>query len=291
MTEAFIAELPRRGVVAVSGPEALQFLDNLFTSNVDEAGDGRAVFAGLLSPQGKLLFDFIIFRDHDGRYLLDVARHEVDGLLKRLQMFRLRAKVEFTDLSDDRIVVAAWGSDRPLLLDGVVAPDPRLAALGFRAIVPPGADMAPDFEESTEAAYDAHRIALGVPEGGIDFAFGDAFPHDADMDDLAGVDFSKGCFVGQEVVSRMKHRGTARRRVVIGHGENPPPAGSEVTAGGKPIGALGSSSGGTALALVRLDRARQAMDANVPILVGGAPITLTIPGWATFDWPTAADPE
>ncbi|MCB1490102.1 MAG: folate-binding protein YgfZ [Bauldia sp.] len=291
MTEALIAELPRRGVVAVSGPDALSFLDNLLTSNVDAAGDGRAVFAGLLSPQGKLLFDFIIFRDHDERYLLDVAQGAVDGLLKRLQMFRLRAKVEFADLSDERIVVAAWGSDRPPQLDGVVAPDPRLAALGFRAIVPPGADMAPDFAESTQGQYDAHRIVLGVPEGGIDFAFGDAFPHDADMDDLAGVDFAKGCFVGQEVVSRMKHRGTARRRVVIGHGANLPPAGSEVAAGGKPIGTLGSSSGDTALALVRIDRAREAMDARVPILAGGTPITLTIPAWATFDWPAVIDPE
>ncbi|MCB1498108.1 MAG: folate-binding protein YgfZ [Bauldia sp.] len=289
MTEARIAELPRRGVVAVSGPEARQFLDNLFTSNVDDADPGRAVFAGLLSPQGKLLFDFVIFHD-DGRYLLDIARGEVGALLKRLEMFRLRARVDLADLSDDRIVVAAWGSDGAPQLDGVVAPDPRLPALGYRAIVPPGADMAPDFEESTEAAYDAHRIALGVPEGGIDFAFGDAFPHDADMDDLAGIDFAKGCFVGQEVVSRMKHRGTARRRVVIGRIDNPPPTGSEVTASARPIGSLGSSSGGTALALVRLDRAREAMDAGVPILAAGAPITLSIPEWANFDWPAADDP-
>ncbi len=176
-------------------------------------------------------------------------------------------------------------------IDGVAAPDPRLEALGYRAIVPPGADMAPDFEESTQAAYDAHRIALGVPEGGIDFAFGDAFPHDADMDDLAGVDFAKGCFVGQEVVSRMKHRGTARRRIVIGHGSDLPPAGTPVTAGGKPIGTLASSSGGTGLVLVRLDRAKEAMDAGAPILAGESTLSLSIPAWAEFGWPATVEPE
>ncbi|MEQ9689951.1 MAG: folate-binding protein [Bauldia litoralis] len=290
MTNGRIAELPRRGVVAVSGEDAHAFLDNLMTSNVGEAGAGRAVFAGLLSPQGKLLFDFIAF--HDGeRYLLDMARSEIPAFLKRLGLFRLRSKVDFADLSEERIVVAAWGGASAPLLDGVVAPDPRLAALGYRGIVPPGADMVADFTESTEAAYDAHRIGLGVPEGGIDFTFGEAFPLDADMDQLAGVDFAKGCFVGQEVVSRMKHRGTARRRVVIGRGDDLPPPGTPVTAGGKPIGALGSSAEGTGLALVRLDRARAAMDAGEAILAGEAPLALAIPDWATVDWPATDDPE
>lgn len=290
MTNGRIAELPRRGVVAVSGEDAHAFLDNLMTTNVGGAGAGRAVFAGLLSPQGKLLFDFIAFNDGE-RYLLDMARSEIPAFLKRLGLFRLRSKVDFADLSEERIVVAAWGGASAPLLDGVVAPDPRLAALGYRGIVPPGADMAADFTESTEAAYDAHRIGLGVPEGGIDFTFGEAFPHDADMDQLAGVDFAKGCFVGQEVVSRMKHRGTARRRVVIGRGDDLPPPGTPVTAGGRPIGALGSSAEGTGLALVRLDRVRAAMDAGEAILAGEAPLALAIPDWATFDWPTTDDPE
>lgn len=290
MSEARIAELPRRGVVSVVGPDAQKFLDNLITSNVGGLDRGSAVFAGLLTPQGKLLFDFLIFPDGD-RYLFDVARSEVANLLKRLGLYRLRAKVEFANLSDERIVVATWGSDLPPILDGVVAADPRLPALGFRGVVPPGADMAPDFDEASEAAYDAHRIGLGVPEGGVDFAFGDVFPHDADMDQLAGVDFDKGCFVGQEVVSRMKHRGTARRRVVVAHGADLPPAGAAITAGGHAIGSMGSSAGGTGLALVRLDRAKAAMDGGVPILADASPVTLTISAWAKFDWPGSIESD
>jgi tRNA-modifying protein YgfZ len=290
MSEARIAELPRRGVVSVVGPDAQKFLDNLITSNVGGLDRGSTVFAGLLTPQGKLLFDFLIFPDGD-RYLFDVARSEVANLLKRLGLYRLRAKVEFADLSDERIVVAAWGSDVPPILDGVVAADPRLPALGFRGVVPPGADMAPDFDEASEAAYDAHRIGLGIPEGGIDFAYGDVFPHDADMDQLAGVDFDKGCFVGQEVVSRMKHRGTARRRVVVAHGADLPPAGAAITAGGHAIGSMGSSAGGTGLALVRLDRAKAAMDGGVPILADASPVTLSLQAWAKFDWPGSIESD
>lgn len=286
MTQSRIAELPRRGVVAVSGPDAHTLVNDLITTNLGDPG--TAIYAGLLTPQGKLLFDFLVFNAGD-RFLFDIARSEVAPFLKRLTLYKLRSDVVFSDLSDERIAVAAWGSDTPPIVDGVVAADPRLPALGFRAIVPPGADMAPDTDEATPADYDAHRIALGVPEGGLDFAFGDVFPHDADMDQLAGVDFTKGCFVGQEVVSRMKHRGTARRRVIQAHRSVLPPIGTAITAGGPPIGTMGSSSGEDGLALVRLDRAKEAMDAGTPILAGEDPVTLSIPAWASFDWPAGAD--
>lgn len=291
MTAGRIAELPRRGVVAVDGSDARGFLDNLITTNVETADTRGAAYGGLLSPQGKLLFDFIVF-GHGGHYLFDLARPAVADFIRRLGLYRLRAKVTITDLSDERMVIAAWGAGSPPIVDGPIAADPRLAALGFRAIVPPGADMAPDFEEATEADYDAHRIALGVPEGGVDFTFGEVFPHDAAMDQLGGVDFRKGCYVGQEVVSRMEHRGTARRRVVVARGDGLAAAGTAITAGGKPVGTLGSSADGTGLALVRLDRAREAMDAGVPLMAAGAPIEMTIPAWAGFDWPAApADEE
>jgi tRNA-modifying protein YgfZ len=287
MSQGRIAELPRRGVVAVSGPDAAAFLNNLVTADVPKAAASGATYAALLTPQGKILFDFIAIADGD-RFLLDVSRRLAGDLVKRLGFYRLRAKVEIADLSEERIVVAAWGSDEPPSLDGPVARDPRLAALGFRGIVPSGADMAADFEEASEDDYDAHRIALGVPEGGIDFAFGDSFPHDADMDQLAGVDFDKGCYVGQEVVARMEHRGTARRRIVRVAGPGLPPAGAEIIAGSRPLGTMGSSAGETGLALIRLDRARDARDTGTPILAGGVPVTLALPGWARFGWPTAA---
>ncbi|HVZ13998.1 MAG TPA: folate-binding protein [Bauldia sp.] len=287
MNPGRIAELSRRGVVAVSGPDAVTFLDNLFTSDVP-AALGGAAYGALLSPQGKILFDFIAVNDGN-RILIDLPRIQVADFVKRLGFYRLRAKVEIADISDDHIAVAAWGSDTAPILDGVVVADPRLAALGWRAIVPAGADMAPDYEEATEAEYDAHRIALGVPEGGIDFAFGDTFPHDADMDQLAGINFTKGCYIGQEVVSRMEHRGTARRRFVIAASSAPLPAtGTPVTANDKPIGTLGSHTGSAAVALVRLDRAKEAMDAHTPIIAAGTPLTLTLPPWAKFGWPAPA---
>jgi folate-binding Fe-S cluster repair protein YgfZ len=162
-----IAELSRRGVVAVSGNDAEKFLDDLITCALPV--EGGAAYGGLLTPQGKILFDFIVFHDR-GRFLFDLPRTAVGDFIKRLTFYRLRAKVEISDLSDDHIVSVAWGGDRPPIMDGPVAPDPRLAALGFRSIVPAGADMAPDFDEAREADYDAHRIAFAIPEGGIDFA-------------------------------------------------------------------------------------------------------------------------
>ncbi len=287
MSQGLVARLGRRGVVAVGGEEAEKFLNDLVTADIAGAGGGRAVYAGLLTPQGKVLFDFIVFRD-DSRFLFDLPRANAADFAKRLGFYRLRAKVTIDDVSNDRSVLAGWGPEAPPA-GGVIAADPRLDALGWRATVAAGAPLPSGFTEADEAAYDAHRIALGVPEGGIDFAYGDTFPHDADMDQLAGVDFTKGCYVGQEVVSRMEHRGTARRRVVIAEGAAPlPPGGTPVTAAGRPLGTLMSSAGTTGLALVRLDRAREAMDAGEAITAGETAMTLRLPGWARFGWPATA---
>jgi folate-binding protein YgfZ len=280
-----IAELSRRGVVAVSGADAEKFLNDLVTSDVP-AAEGAAAYGGLLTPQGKLMFDFLVFRS-GGRFLFDLPRALTAEYVRRLTFYRLRAKVEAVDISDDHVAIAAWGSDAAPIVDGPVARDPRLPALGYRAIVPAGGDMAADYDEVREDDYDRHRVALAIPEGGIDFAFGDIFPHDADMDQLAGVDFRKGCFVGQEVVSRMEHRGTARRRfVVVSSASTLPVHGTAVMAGGKQIGTLGSSARGAGIALVRLDRAKEAMDAGTPILVDETSVSLTLPPWAKYGWPS-----
>ncbi len=234
--------------------------------------------AALLSPQGKLLFDFLAFMD-DGTYLFDLPRTATAAFAKRIGFYRLRAKVEISE-APERRVVAGWNGAAG---SGTSAPDPRLAALGWRAVT-----TGPVTANASEADYDAHRIALGVPEGGMDFAFGDVFPHDIDMDQLAGVDFKKGCYIGQEVVSRMEHRGTARRRFVIVSGTPPlPPPGTEVTADGKALGTLASAAEGNALALLRLDRAKEAMDAGTPIMAGDAAVTPALPAWARFTWPAS----
>ena len=285
MTLGNWTELPDRGVVEVGGPDARHFLHNLVTSDLERVAHGRAGYGALLTPQGKILFDFIMLADGD-RFLLDTPRDKAAELAKRLGFYKLRAAVEIADRSAERTVIAAWDSASPPPLGAIVAPDPRLPALGFRAVVTASTEP-PGWHHATPADYAAHRIALAVPEGGKDFAFGDAFPHDADMDQLGGVDFVKGCYTGQEVVSRMEHRGTARRRIIRirSKGGPLPTAGTAIIAGGQELGTIGSVSGEEGLASIRLDRAAEAILAGTPISAGGIAVELALPQWAKFVWP------
>jgi len=285
-----VAQLTDRGVIRVQGADARTFLDGLFTCDIDRVAPGRPRFGALLTPQGKILFDFIVFeapRDADGGYCLDVPGVHVPDLAKRLTFYKLRAKVTIEDASERLSVVAGWG-DAPKPDGALAAPDPRLPALGWRAVV--GADEAPAYARTPPAAYHAHRIALGVPEGGKDFLFNDAFPHEALMDQLHGVDFDKGCYVGQEVVSRMQHRGTARTRIVPvvyldGFVAEP---GAEVTAGEKTLGKTGTGANGRGLAMLRLDRAADALAAGETIRAGGMPVRIEKPGFIGFPFPGEA---
>jgi folate-binding protein YgfZ len=310
-----VACLADRGVVRVAGEEAKTFLDGLLTCDLDRVAPGRPRFGALLSPQGKILFDFIVFAAADGAFHFDCARVQAPDLAKRLGFYKLRAKVTVEDLSGASVVLVGWG-DSPKLDTALAGDDPRLPALGWRAIasppegeaetrsdrvrgvdatspatsaLPPAPQPSPINGEG-EAAYHAHRIALGVPEGGKDFAFGDAFPHEALMDQLHGVDFDKGCYVGQEVVSRMQHRGTARTRIVPlvyldGVAAEP---GADITAGERSLGKTGSGADGRGLAMVRLDRAADALAAGGTIRAGGRPVRIETPAWASFSLGTQA---
>jgi len=280
--------LADRGVVRVSGEDAKSFLDGLVTCDLDRVSPQAARLGALLTPQGKILFDFIVFQAPEeigGGYYLDTFKVFAPDLAKRLGFYKLRAKVMIEDLSEAMAVVAGWGEARPDDEVGLVAEDPRLPELGWRAIV--AAQDAEEFAKAGPEAYVAHRIALGVPEGGRDFLFGDAFPHEALMDQLHGVDFDKGCYVGQEVVSRMQHRGTARTRIVSAtyEGGFAADVGVEVTAGGKVLGKTGSRAGGRGLLMIRLDRADDALASGQTILAGGIPIRLEKPSWVSFPYP------
>jgi folate-binding protein YgfZ len=285
MTDCKIAQLESRGVVEVGGADARHFLQGLLTTDVNRAKDGSAVHAALLTPQGKILFDFLLAGHGDG-FLLDCRRDVIADLVKRLTFYKLRAKVEIADRSGDFFVCAAWGG-KPQAGDANASfDDPRLQGLGHRLVLPNGTDISSfGCAVVPEPDYHAHRIALGVPEGGVDFAFGDAFPHEADYDQLGGVDFAKGCFVGQEVVSRMEHRGTARKRIVPAEGAGALMAGAEITADGSAVGSLGSVAGNAALAMVRLDRAEKALEQGKTLEAGGVAVTLLQPGWAKFNVP------
>jgi hypothetical protein len=279
--------LASRGVLRVRGADARKYLQGLITNDMGKTEGGTAIHAGLLSPQGKILFDFFVVAEGDG-FLIDVGQDKGEELLKRLLFYRLRAQVEI-DSEPSLAVAAAWGGPPSPPKGAIAYADPRLAELGVRLYVPSGtnaADLA--CQEATEDAYHAFRVRLGVPEGGLDYGFGDAFPHEALFDQLNGVDFAKGCYVGQEVVSRMEHRGTARKRIVPVEGEASLPApGTSVEAGGVPIGTLGSVSGTSGLALIRLDRAEDAVSHGKALTAGGTKLTLRQPGFARFAVPVA----
>lgn len=289
------AVLETRGVVTVQGPDARTFLHNVLTSDIDGLPPQMARHAALLTPQGKVLFDAIVHVDEGETgqtFYLDVAKGLVGDLMKRLAIYKLRAKVTLTDASDSLAVMVLWGDTQPDLTElGVIAADPRLALLGWRAVV--HASQTAALSEAAGAvpgepsAYHALRIAQAIPELGPDYAPGSTFPHELNMDQLGGVDFDKGCYVGQEVVSRMQHRGTARTRMVpvLYAGGFGVEAGLPVLAGAIQIGTTGSSMEGRGVALLRLDRLAEAMSAGVPVTAGGLEFTVPKPGWWRVDWP------
>lgn len=256
-----MALLADRGVVAVTGPDAAKLLGGIITNDLELLDRQPAIFAGLLSPQGKVLFDFFVVRDSAGDgFLIDVARAQASELVKRLTLYRLRAKVDIRDRSGELSVYAAWGPQP----GGY--PDPRDATLGWRGV----AHGALSPEEAEVAIHRGQRIAAGIPEGGKDYDFGDTFPHEANFDLLNGVSFEKGCYVGQEIVARMQHRGTVRKRIVRVTGASDLPATRpDVKMGDVVIGRLGSVAGTSGLAMLRLDRAIEAIDKGEAITVEG----------------------
>jgi tRNA-modifying protein YgfZ len=291
------ALLPDRGVVKVAGLDARKFLNGLVTADMGKVTPARPCFAALLTPQGKIIVDFIMAEAADGGFLLDCPRALAPVLVERLAFYKLRAKVTLENQSDILRVMAIWNGVAAVLPSpasgGSCYPDPRLPELGLRCILPPhpaDAAAALGAEPVDAAAYETHRIALGVPAGGLDFAYNDAFPHEADMDQLHGVDFQKGCYVGQEVVSRMEHRGSARTRVVpVAHGGAAPATGTAVTAAGKPVGTMGSAAAGRGLAILRLDRVDDALAGGAPLMAGEIELRLSKPAWARYAFP--GDPK
>ena len=276
------AFLPDRSVVKVAGEDARNFLNGLITTDLDRLKPGLGRFGALLTPQGKIIVDFLITEvpaGHGGGFLIDCPKALAEGLATKLKFYKLRAKVTVESL--DLGVLAAWDGQLAAQPDLAFA-DPRNDALGTRILIPE--DLKQKLSDLIGAelvdasAYEAHRIALGVPRGGLDFMYSDAFPHETNMDRLAGVDFDKGCYVGQEVVSRMQHRGTARTRSVkVLLDDLSPEAGVSVMAGDKQVGTMGSSAQGKGIALVRIDRVADALDAGQPLTAGGLAVRLADP--------------
>jgi folate-binding protein YgfZ len=268
---ARIAALADRALIALSGPDWASFLQGLITQDVESMADGEMRFGALLTPQGRLLFDLFVARRGEG-CLIDCAADARAALMQRLTLYRLRAKVEIA--ASDESVFAAWGGERPA--GEAWRPDPRLPGLGWRAM---GAAAAPN---ASAADYEAHRLGLGVP-GAADWGSDSIYPLEADFDLLNGVDFRKGCFVGQETTSRMKRRGQIRSRMLPVDFEGaPPPPGTEVLAGELRAGEILSGGPGRAMALLRLDRIEGAS-----LSVGGRPCSPAPPAWMAQGLPAA----
>jgi len=262
------AILDDRAILSLTGEGVRNFLQGLITNDMGTCAPGRPLYAALLTPQGKLLFEFLV-TERDGGFLLDCAAATAADLMKRLAMYRLRAKIDIAK-RDDLSVATSW--------DGSLAEapdDPRLKALGKRGIVPRSGS------DGTES-YHAHRLSLGVPDS-ADLPPDTVFPLDAGLEELHGVSFKKGCYVGQEVTARMKHRGSARRRMLIANvdGKLPPP-GTPVVAEGRELGTLATGAGVRALALIRLDRLDDARAAGAPITAAGQRVTLVKPDWLSL---------
>ena len=261
------ARLSSRALIAVTGPDARPFLHNLLTQDVEGLAPGELRFGALLSPPGRLLFDLFILGQDDG-VLLDVAAERRDALLQRLSMYRLRAQVEIA--ADDRPVFARW----PDAGEGFI-PDPRTPLMGGRRYGEAAAD-------ATEADYDAHRLSIGVPDPTTDAPADKTYPIEADFDLLNGIDFQKGCFVGQETTSRMKRRGAIRNRMMPLDFDGPAPAfGAEVLKGELRAGEVLSGRDGSVMALVRLDRIDGALT------VDGRPVRLRRPAWMGQESPSS----
>jgi hypothetical protein len=287
-----------RGVVKVTGDDARKFLNGLLTTDIAQVTPERAAFAALLTPQGKIMVDMIVVEataEDGGGFYLDCPRALAQTLVDRLNFYKLRAKVAVEDLSAALGVMAIWDGAGNTEY-GLCYADPRLPALGIRCMLPPhlvaeaAADLGATLAKDEE--YEAHRIALGAPRGGLDFQYNDAFPHEADMDQLNGIDFEKGCYVGQEVVSRVEHRGTARKRVLpVVFEDFAAEAGVAVKVGDIDVGVMGSSvrgAGSRGLAMLRLDRVADALATGKTLMSGNMPLKVIKPDWAQFDWPGEA---
>lgn len=267
--------LSDRAVIRLSGEDARSWFANLVTCDIAHLEPGQGRWGALLTPQGKILFDFLATTGEDGIYLDTDAALAAD-FARRLNFYRLRARVSVEALSPPWSVHAALPPEAAVPPGALVFTDPRHADLGLRVLAPAAAGL----DEGDPAAYHARRIGLGIPEGGKDFRYGDTFPHETLMDMLAGVDFKKGCFVGQEVVSRMQHRGTARTRIVpVSAAGLLPPAGTEIRIGDRPAGTLGSSAGARGLALLRLDRVEEGIAAGEGLTADGVALSVDKPSW------------
>lgn len=288
-----------RGVLAITGEEARPFLQGLISNDIEKAQPDRAIYAALLTPQGKCLFDFFII-EQGGRLLLDVEAERLPLLTQRLTMYKLRAKADIADVSEDFGVAALLGGSvlhvvglgdergvaRPLG-DGVAFVDPRLSALGARAILPKGSEVATlealGLEAGASGDYDRMRFAAGVPEGSSELGVDKSPLLELGFEELDGVDFDKGCFVGQELTARMKYRGLVRKRMMpVTFEGGTPTAGTPIKAGSRDIGDVRAANSDGGFAVFRLDKLKESTERGETLSADDVALTPIKPDWVNF---------
>jgi tRNA-modifying protein YgfZ len=290
--------LADRGVLALRGGDARSFLQGLASNDVARIREDQAGYSALLTPQGKFLFDFFIMQEA-AQLLLETEQARLDSLLRRLLMYRLRSKVDLDDVSTRFAVAALIGDEVAGLLDlpqspgaarvleqGVAFIDPRLPRLGARALLPKDTAAALlaelGFEELDRAAYERLRLTLGVPDGSRDLVIEKSTLLESGFEELNGVDFAKGCFVGQELTARMKYRGLVRKRLMpVTFAGPPPPPGTIIRLEGRDAGEMRSGIDGQGLALLRLEQVEEAKTGGAPLMAGATEILPQPPAWAT----------
>ena len=297
MTERFCAVLADRAALEVAGADRHAFLQGLVSNDVEKVAADRAVYAALLTAQGKYLHDFFI-AEIGGAFLLDAEAARLADLKRRLGLYRLRAKVTLGENGDRYIVAVACGDDALSLLDlpeepgaavpfagGIAYVDPRLPALGARLLLRRGAGLTPleslGFSVDDGAAYDRLRLSLGIPDGSRDLTVEKAILLESGFDELNGVDWQKGCYVGQELTARTKYRALIKKRLMpVAIDGPPPPPGTPVMLGDQEAGEMRSARDGLGLALIRLDALDEA--GGQPLTAGAARLIPKKPDWANF---------
>jgi folate-binding protein YgfZ len=302
MTKLQYTLLENRGLLHIFGADATEFLQGMISNDIDLVTPEKSVYAALLTPQGKFLFDFFVLRDQAGTgYLLDCDGARLPDLQKRLSMYKMRADVTLEDASADLALVACYGDDHSGLTNGgddtagstsaygsgILFVDPRLAGLGVR-IVLPRSDMeaslsAAGFVKASLEDQEAHRLSLGVPEAGRDVLIEKSFPLECNFDEMNAVSYTKGCYVGQEMTARTHHRATLKKRLlpvkITGH---MPVAGTPIIHNEREVGEMRSGQGGQGIALIRLEYLSSTDAASQPddvFEIDGTTIQPWIPDW------------
>jgi len=292
MSNLSFSQLNSRGIIKISGPDKREFLQGLVSGDVNNVTANNAIWSAFLSPQGKYLYDFFV-GEIDGSLALDCERERLGSFLKKLSMFKLKARVEISDETNNLSVLAAWGNGYENAIGtnsspgastqfggGIAFVDPRSEKIGARIIAPEqtavDALIAAGFTHADIGPYNRLRIALGLPDGSRDMTVDRALLLENGFEELGGVSFEKGCYIGQEVTARTRYRGLVKKRLVPVSIDGPTPEpGTPIICDEREVGEMKSSEADMGLALIRVENLN---DKN-PLIANGASLKPIIPDW------------